>query len=407
MIRILIISIVFLTSKAFAQNSWQIEKIAVSLAREGKVDSAKLHIYQSLELSSSDTLSANLFLALVSVGIITNDFDLRDKSFESATDYLGKYPTFKSSFYLNRIFLNNSELENAIIGFTELLEDLTGKRRIKCLLNIATAHLYNDSFKLADTFLQRAVRIKEFSLRDSITLFQITGALEYNMGNFEGAASSFESLKSIYFRKGDLIGIRDQIYNLHLISIEKGDLRKGADFIFEYDSFVQVINSKYSRRLEEELEVKFDVKQKEQEAQVMEERAKNNRTVIWILAGALLVIIPLLFWFSYSVKTIRVKNRELEDAHASLETVNERLEKRVEERTIELEERNKRLERYAFATSHKLRKPLANILGLISLFSNEIDNDTMIDMLERSSEELDLAVRHMGEILDRKDQIEN
>jgi light-regulated signal transduction histidine kinase (bacteriophytochrome) len=41
----------------------------------------------------------------------------------------------------------------------------------------------------------------------------------------------------------------------------------------------------------------------------------------------------------------------------------------VQERTRELEKKNKALEEYAFINAHKLRSQVASILGLINLIS--------------------------------------
>lgn len=68
-----------------------------------------------------------------------------------------------------------------------------------------------------------------------------------------------------------------------------------------------------------------------------------------------------------------------------------------------LEEQNKQLKEYAFITSHNLRRPLANILGLVQLFdknkSVDPDNKFAIEKITEMAEELDHLIRMSGSYL--------
>lgn len=68
-----------------------------------------------------------------------------------------------------------------------------------------------------------------------------------------------------------------------------------------------------------------------------------------------------------------------------------------------LEKQNKQLNEFAFITSHNLRKPLANILGLIQLIDNEknfdSENKSVIEKISEQAEELDTLVRKSGTFL--------
>ena len=79
--------------------------------------------------------------------------------------------------------------------------------------------------------------------------------------------------------------------------------------------------------------------------------------------------------------------------------MNEMLEDRVRQRTIELENKNKRLSEYAFINSHMLRAPVSRILGLINLIKNSNINislqetEELIGLLGKSTDELDNIVK--------------
>ncbi|WP_165491083.1 sensor histidine kinase [Lichenihabitans psoromatis] len=61
--------------------------------------------------------------------------------------------------------------------------------------------------------------------------------------------------------------------------------------------------------------------------------------------------------------------REVEAARAMLSASNTRLEQRVAERTADLQETNREVQRFAYIVSHDLRAPLVNIMG----FTSELD----------------------------------
>lgn len=70
----------------------------------------------------------------------------------------------------------------------------------------------------------------------------------------------------------------------------------------------------------------------------------------------------------------------------------------------EYEEQQRLLEKIAWIQSHKVRKPLANILGLVDLMdkNNKSEDDKgIIDLLKTSSDELDQVVREITEICDK------
>jgi signal transduction histidine kinase len=80
------------------------------------------------------------------------------------------------------------------------------------------------------------------------------------------------------------------------------------------------------------------------------------------LAGGL--VIALLA--ALSIVLVRRGAAELTEAHAALERANAELERRVAERTADLQEANGEIQRYAYIVSHDLRAPLVNIMGFTS-----------------------------------------
>ena len=83
------------------------------------------------------------------------------------------------------------------------------------------------------------------------------------------------------------------------------------------------------------------------------------------LAGGAIILIVV----GGAVVTVLRHTRELMEAHAEVEALNEGLEQRVDERTRDLMNANEEVQRFAYIVTHDLRAPLVNIMG----FTSELD----------------------------------
>lgn len=92
-------------------------------------------------------------------------------------------------------------------------------------------------------------------------------------------------------------------------------------------------------------------------------------------------------------------NKSYENQISSL---NNSLEKTIERRTLELTVRNVQLSEYAFMNSHKVRGPLARILGLLALNKEDLnkgERDEVYLKMEEAAKELDAVVSDMNKKL--------
>jgi two-component system sensor histidine kinase/response regulator len=105
-------------------------------------------------------------------------------------------------------------------------------------------------------------------------------------------------------------------------------------------------------------------------------------------------------------RDITEKNEELlaseEELLASgeeLKRINENLNQLVNHRTQALNNQNKKLLHYAFINAHKVRSPLARILGLVTLIGHEIElsgkGTDLLKHLNRSAVELDNILKEV------------
>lgn len=101
---------------------------------------------------------------------------------------------------------------------------------------------------------------------------------------------------------------------------------------------------------------------------------------------------------------ILAQNEEIQSQADEIKEINEHLEEMVSKRTRELEKKNLALEEYAFINAHKLRAPVASILGLINLIhKTELDRESreIVEHLNTSARKLDEVVTSITEAIER------
>lgn len=103
---------------------------------------------------------------------------------------------------------------------------------------------------------------------------------------------------------------------------------------------------------------------------------------------------------------IQAQNEEIMAQAEEIQGINENLEMLVKQRTEELEKKNKALEEYAFINAHKLRSPVASILGLVNLLAKadqKDDTKAIREHLKQSADKLDDVVRSIQKAIEKAD----
>ncbi len=97
----------------------------------------------------------------------------------------------------------------------------------------------------------------------------------------------------------------------------------------------------------------------------------------------------------------QLKTKKLLNQQYKIKSIKENLEQMVDKQTAELALSNEQLELYAFHNAHLVRKPLANIIGLISILEAEgadIDRKELSKLKSKVSE-LDIITKKINFIL--------
>ena len=131
-----------------------------------------------------------------------------------------------------------------------------------------------------------------------------------------------------------------------------------------------------------------------------------------LLAVALFMAIQIKARYELSIKEIKARlalqlsNEEIKNQADEINRINANLEALIHDRTRELEAKNAALEEYAFINAHKLRSPVASILGLTNLMKKIQIHDearVVMDLIHDSTEKLDAIVRSITKAIEKAD----
>jgi PAS domain S-box-containing protein len=129
------------------------------------------------------------------------------------------------------------------------------------------------------------------------------------------------------------------------------------------------------------------------------EQARKNKTD-WYFEGRIITPNGEVKWWEGFSTISKVSLYETIFVGMMVDTTERKnIEKILIQKTDEVEKRNKQLEDIANINSHKIRGPVATILGLLSLFDldnfDSIDNKNLLDKLKITAERLDNVIREI------------
>ncbi len=131
-----------------------------------------------------------------------------------------------------------------------------------------------------------------------------------------------------------------------------------------------------------------------------------------LVTVAVFMIISIRTRYNLTMKEIKARlalqasNEEIKIQAEEIQATNDNLEILVKMRTQDLEKKNIALEEYAWINAHKLRSPVASILGLMSLLKGEEikpECREIMNHLQASTERLDEVVSSITDAIEQAD----
>jgi tetratricopeptide (TPR) repeat protein len=319
----------------------------------------------------------------------------------------------------------------------------------KSYLNIGNVYYRKKSYNQALTYYDKGNTIFQ-SIKDTVNIIQALqnrGVIYFNLNDFATAerlllsankaakekdlnkpvASTNLTLASLYIAQGrfeeankfvqeGLIyskAVKDEKlesdynYTIYQLEAKQKHYEKALSFlqtIFRQDSTIYASNESTQINM---LQEQFKQQAKQRENELTIQRQQNDRIKFWavtVVAGLLLVVIALLI---SNVKRKTVTNLKLTDLNEevsrqkdNLDRVNHHLEEIIDERTKDLQIKNKKLSEYSSYLSHQIRGPIATLRGLMNLEKEGlVDEKECINMMDKCVSDIDQKIIEMSEML--------
>ena len=348
---------------------------------------------------------------------LDNDYDKSleffTKALSIATKLSDKALTAKLYFNIGGVYYRNKNFNQALNYYIKsnemfiILKDSVNL--VQCVQNKGVIYFYLNQFDKAESYLLEASKqAKKLDLNKPVASIDLTLAALYIAKNRfsdaekivqEGLAFSRilkdEKLESDFEYTSYQLELKQKNYEqaLHYLSI-----------IYKQDSTAYKQNTSTQITLMRE-EVNQQARQRENE--ILRQRQDYDLVKFWavaIVAGLLLVLVGLLI---YNVKRKAKTNLQLTNLNAevsrqkdNLDRINHHLEEIIDERTKDLQVKNKKLSEYSSYLSHQIRGPIATLKGLLNLEKEGlVDEPECIRMMNKSVSEIDDKIIEMSDML--------
>jgi len=406
------------SAHVFLDQAWRI----VSLRKDSLLMAQTLTLQAYLQMEKGNYLAAMDNLNKINTILPANDFRNRLKLFTNQSH------TFNSVGLYNRTVALSTKMVNLIYT---LPDEQINSDLLPTFGNICDAYLKLNKADSALYYADMAIRLLKGIPANSA--FHVTLAQIYlDLGNPTEALTYLKkynvtpeftvyylykqnALLKVYQKLGDtsnanLIAkeIIKRIPNIPRISVmmnlyqiaESAYLQINNQYMaYQYskkyfEAYQQVYNQKkLSDLLDKDFEetLKQQRKQSELEANLLRSAVTFQQQQKWWLISVsfLLVVVIVLLWFRFR----------------SAKHFNRKLNELVKERTLEITIKNEQLNEYAFINAHKLRAPLARIMGLLHIYKlkdSQLHISTLVDLMEQETQSLDTIVRSITEALQEK-----
>lgn len=370
------------------------------------------------------------------------------KNYSNAKRYLLKARELQKLYFLeNYSVLNNLNLAELFLeeNHYDSASYYLNKAKIAPKSEITIDHLatinYNyailnndtSNFDLANTFIEQSIHFAKMvnNERKLAEAYTISGEIASNLNkNHEAIIVFNDALKLAVKLKHEQLELKIH-KNLYKLDFERGKTINAITHILRYAELRDKIYTISISRQSAEFETVYEIEKVEQQNSLLQLKQASNNSIIkyqiafiMIALTALIIAVYLILAINKQRKSLKLAFSQLEEKSQLVESqkielekqskktgllnqeltlLNKNLDARAQEIAREIDIKNKKMNKYAFMNAHKLRAPIASILGLINLFGKNInteDEETMIRMLKESASKLDKVVYEIKDVID-------
>ncbi|MGZ3873509.1 MAG: tetratricopeptide repeat protein [Mucilaginibacter sp.] len=350
------------------------------LFRDHDYDRSLNYLNKSLVIAkklSDNQLIASLYLNIGNVYY-------RKKSFYQALNFYDKS---------NALFITLKDSTNLIV----------------CLQNRGVIYFNLNQFDIAEKLLQEARRASiESDLNESVASIDLTLASLYIVqSKFDAAEKTVNEGVAYATQVKDIKMQYDYKHTTYELEFKRKNYEQALYYlreIYKQDSAIYKSNVSTQMNL---IEVTRSKEEQRIENERIVERQQYDRVKFWgvvIVAGLLSVLVALLI---NNVKRKAKTNEQLTNLNAevsrqkdNLDRINHHLEEIIDERTKDLQVKNKKLSEYSSYLSHQIRGPIATLKGLMNLEKEGlVDEQECIEMMNKCVGEIDDKIIEMSDML--------
>lgn len=350
-------------------------------------DKALGYLFKSLDLKRSDSTSQALTLYnIAEVYLQQNKIEEAQKFIDESLSLAVKGNNQRvvgfNNLGLGTIERKQRHYEQALKYYQEAEKIWVSLREIRSLVQtyqeIAELYLEQKRYEQTEKYLQKAM---DLAAHIKVPDLQITNYLRFtHLDSLRG-----NHKKALYYFKRHN-ALKDSVYN-----ILKAEQIARLQTIYETE-----VRDLENQQLRSEKEIR-DAKLKSQ-----------NLTIITITCGLVLAGVLALVLFRqrrkilFQKEAIEIQAEVLLKLNKELQELNKNLEARIQERTEQLIIQNQKITEYTFINAHKLRAPVASILGLINLLSHvkAEEKEPILAHLKTCGEQLDRIIREVSKNLE-------
>ncbi len=267
--------------------------------------------------------------------------------------------------------------------------------------NIGVIYLTTGQYELAIEYFKEALNLnyQRNNLSEVASNLHNLGKAIRAVGDNKQAKDTLLHAMEIAhtMNKPDLV--YELLFELYEVSMEEQEFENALGYFVEHRKMEDSLSKKDQYTSLVELEARYKVSQNERAMQLSQSQLLNQRLINAVILSVLvlaLFLIAFLIWV-YMMKKKNEKvlislNKEIDAKNEKIQAINRNLEQTVKQRTKTIQDQNVRLMDYAHMNSHRVRRPLSSILGLVNLLQDETDmtkRRELIDLIEAAARELD------------------
>ncbi len=389
-----------------------------------------------------------------------------EKAIENYFNALSNYQLAKNSIGEVRIYLNISSLyleidHDKCLEYLHDAMDLYNSKGLNnddilasIYLNYGNVYQLHSNFNKSMAHYQKAYDIisKQGNQELKVTLLQNLGVINFTIGNYDRSRQYlFEALESaksldlnlpiaqidvslaeLYIALNDhvnaekclqegkayaVLSKNDKLLRLfdvksYMLELKRKNFEKALTYLqaihrqdsIQYSSRSSAALSLFQARYKQEMLEQQNKQMKEQR------RYQISIAVGSIILAALLIVVVVLL--TNNVKRNIATNRKLKLLNAEISTqkdnldrINHHLEEIIDERTLDLQLKNKKLAEYSSHLSHQIRGPIATLKGLMNLEREGlVSQEECIQMMIKCVSEIDDNIIDMSDMLHNPDR---